>query len=69
MFKRSRHNSLSIFVIAQDYYELPKETIRAKGNIYHIFRPNNFLDVRTFYQDKAGMDMTLDEFNYLTSTC
>ena len=24
MFKRSRHNNLSIFIISQDYYELPK---------------------------------------------
>ena len=69
MFKRSRHNNLSIFIISQDYYELPKKTIRANGNIYHIFQPNNFLDVRNIYQDKASMDMTLDEFKILTSTC
>ena len=24
VFKRSRHNNLSIFIISQDYYELPK---------------------------------------------
>ena len=69
MFKRSRHNILSIFIISQDYYEQPKKTNRANGNIYHIFKPNNFLDVRNISQDKASMDMTLDEFKYLTSTC
>ena len=69
MFKRSRHNKLSIFIISQDYYELSKKTIRCNGNIFHIFKPNNFLDVRNIYQDKASMDMTLDEFKYLTSTC
>ena len=37
MFKRSRHNNLSIFIMSQDYYELPKKTIRANGKIYHIF--------------------------------
>ena len=42
MFKRSRHNNLSIFIISQDYYELPKKTIRANGKIYHMFQPNNF---------------------------
>ena len=68
MFKRSRHN-LSIFMISQDYYELRKKTIRANGSIYHIFKPNKFLDVRNIYQDKASMDMTLDEFKHLTSTC
>ena len=69
MFKRGRHNNLSIFIISQDYYELPKRTIRANGNIYHIFKPNNFRDVQNLYQDKASMDMTLNEFNYLTSIC
>ena len=69
MFKRSRYNNLSIFIISQDYYELPKRTIRANGNIYNIFKPNYFLDVRNVCQDKASMGMTLDEFKYLTSTC
>ena len=69
VFKRSRHNNLSIFIISQDYYELPKKPIRTNGNIYHIFKPNKFLDVRNIYPDKDSMDMTLDEFEYLTSTC
>ena len=67
MFKRSRHNILSIFKISQDYYELGKKTKRCNGNIFHIFKPNNSLDVRNIYQDKAYMDLTLDEFKYLTS--
>ena len=69
MFKRGRHNNLSIFKISQDYYELPKRTIRCNGNVFHLFKLNNYLDVRNIYQDKASMDMTLDEFKYLTSTC
>ena len=32
MFKRSRHNNLSIFIISQGYYDLPKRTIRSNGN-------------------------------------
>ena len=35
----------------------------------HIFKPNKFKDVQNFYQDKASMEMTLNEFNFLTSTC
>ena len=42
MFKRSRHNYLSIFIIRQDYYELSKKTKRCNGNIFHIFKTNNF---------------------------
>ena len=69
MFKRGRHNNLSIFIISQDYYELPKKTIRCNGNVFHLFKPNKYLDVRNIYQDKASMDMTLHEFKYLSSIC
>ena len=69
MFKRPRHNNLSIFIISQDYYELSKKTIRRNGIIFHIFKPNNFRDVINLYQDKSSLDMTLNEFKLLTSTC
>ena len=69
MFKRSTHKNLSIFPISREYYEIPKRTIRANGNIYHIFKPNILRDVQNLYQDKASMDMTLNEFKLLTSTC
>ena len=51
MFKRSRQINLPIFIIIQDYYELSTKTIRCNGNLYHIFEPNNPLDVRNLYQD------------------
>ena len=69
MIKRSRHNNLSIFIKSQDYCELSTKTIRCNGNIFHIFKPNNFRDVLNLYQDKSSMDMTLKEFKLLTSTC
>ena len=69
MFKRSRHNNFCTFIISQDYYQLPKKTISVNGNIYHICKPNNFRAVRIIYQDKSAMDMTLNEFKLLTSTC
>ena len=69
MFKRSRHSILSIFIISQDYYELSKNTIHCKGNIFDIFKPNNFRDVSNLYQDKSSMHMTLNEFKLLPFTC
>ena len=69
MFKRSRVNNLSICIISQDYYELSEKTIRCNGNIYHIFKPNNFRDVINLNQDKGSMGLTLNEFKLLTSTC
>ena len=69
MIKRSRHNNLSIFIISQDYYEFSNRTNRANGNIYHIFKPNIFRDVPNLYQDKASMDISINEFKYQTYTC
>ena len=54
---------------SQDYYELSKKTIRCNGNIYHMFKPNNFRDVQNLYQDETSMDKTPNDFKYLTSTC
>ena len=68
-FKRSRNNNVTFFIISQDYYDFPKKTIRANGKIYHIFKPNNFLDVRNIYRDKSSMDTNLNEVKLLTSTC
>ena len=48
---------------------MPKRTSRADGNIYHIFKPNNFRDAQNLYQVKTSMDKTLNFFKYLTSTC
>ena len=56
MLKRCRHNNLSIFIISQDYYELPKRTMRANGNIYHIFKPNNFGSKSLSRQSQHGHD-------------
>ena len=60
---------LFVLIINQDYYDLPKRTIRFNRNMYHIFKPDNFRHVRNLYQDKASIDVTLNEFKYLTSTC
>ena len=68
-FKISRQNILSIFIIFQDYNETPMRTIRANGNIYHIFELNNFRDVQNLFQDKISIDMTLNELKLLTSSC
>ena len=44
MFRRYLHKNLSIFIITQDYYELPEKTIRTNGIICHIFEPSNYRD-------------------------
>ena len=68
MFKRSRGSNFSSFIFGQDYYELPKRTVHAIDNNYHIFKANNFRDVQHLYQDEASMDLTPNKFILLTST-
>ena len=68
MFKRSRHDNSSFFKITHGYYKLRKRTIPAFGSIHHIFEPINCRDIQNIYQDKASIDMTLNEFKYLTYT-
>ena len=69
MLKRFKHNILSIFKISQNYNELPKRTMRANGNIYHIFKSNNFRDVLNINQHKSSTDMTLNNFKLIISAC
>ena len=67
--KWSRHNYFSIFTKSQHYHGLPKGTIRANGKIYHIFKPKNFKDIQNLHQNEASMDLVVNEFRLLTSTC
>ena len=69
MFKRSKHYNVSIFLINQEDYELPKRTLWANGYIYRIFKQNDFRYVQNFHQDKAIIDKTPNKFKLLTSTC
>ena len=55
MFKRSRHNNLSILIISEVFYEIPKRTIRSNGNIYHKFKPNNFRVVQNIFREKKPL--------------
>ena len=62
MFKCSRQKHLSMFVFSQDNYQRLRKTIRTNCNIYHIYKPNIFINDQTPYQDKESMDKRLIEF-------
>ena len=61
MFKRRRHNHISVFIISQYYFELSKTIIRANGNVDHIFKLNNYRKIQNICRDKAGMDTSPHE--------
>ena len=62
LFKRGRHNNLSIYVIVHGYYELPKDTIRENSNIIDHFITNNYCKIESIYRQLASTDMLIKEF-------
>ena len=56
MFKRSEHTNISIFIISQNHYQVPKRTIPDNSKFFHIFKLNNYRDVQNLYQDKIFKD-------------
>ena len=60
----SKHldKKIIFFYLSQDYYELPKRTVRANGGMYHIFKPNSYRDKQHHFQYKISMYMSLQEF-------
>ena len=61
-YTRGRHNNCSCIYISQNYYKLPRQTIRANANILLLFKlPIN--DLKHIYNDIVSNDMTWKEFN------
>ena len=60
-FTRGRHNDLDVYYLSQSYFDLPKRTIRNNSNIIILFQ-QTLKDVQHIYTDKAGFEMSYDEF-------
>ena len=65
MFRRSRHNTKSIFIFNQEDYDLSKRIVRDNGKINHICKPNNSRVFQNLSQDKKSTYKTLNEFEVL----
>ena len=62
LFKRGRHNNISVFVISHGFYELPKDTIRENSNIIHLFATNNYCNVECIHRQLCSTDLKIYEF-------
>lgn len=60
-YTRGRHNNVNCFYLAQDYYELPKRTIRRNAN-FIIFFETEGRSMNIFYNDHVSSDMPKEEF-------
>ena len=64
LFKRGRHNNLSLFVVTHGFFELPEDTIRENSSIIHHFIANNFANVECLHRQLSSTDMLVKEFKY-----
>ena len=58
---RGRHRNFDIYYISQFYFNLPKNTIRTKSNIFILFK-QTLRDIILLFQDIAGLDINLGEW-------
>jgi hypothetical protein len=61
---RGRHSNVDCFYLAQNYFKLPRQTIRENANFIYLF-PQDLKNVKHIHNDHASSDMSEDEFRNL----
>ena len=65
---RGRHSNVDCFYLAQNYFKLPRQTIRENANFICLF-PQDSKNMTHIYHDHVGEeDMSKEEFRYLYKT-
>ena len=60
-YTRGRHNNCDTFYISQNYFRLPRQTIRENANFIILF-PQDAKNLNHIHADHCGDDMTNEEF-------
>ena len=63
-YTRGRHSNIDCFYLAQNYFKLPRQTIRENANFMCIF-PQDRKNISHMYSDHVANDMSLEEFRDL----
>jgi len=66
-YVRGRHNNVDCFYLAQNYFKLPRQTIRENSNFIILF-PQDCKTISNIHQDHVSLDMPLKEFRSLCKT-
>ena len=56
-YTRGRHSNVDCFHLAQNYFKLPRQTIRENANFIFLFR-QDLKNVNHVYNDHVSSDMT-----------
>ena len=64
---RGRHSNVDCFYLSQNYFKLPRQTIRENANFICLF-PQDHKNINHIYNDHVSQDMSKDEFKKLCKT-
>ena len=63
-YVRGRHSNVDCFYLAQNYFKLPRQTIRENANFICLF-PQDQKNIDHIYKGHASTDMPIEEFKTL----
>ena len=63
-YTRGRHSNVDCFYLAQNYFRLPRQTIRENANLIRLF-PQDLENINHIYSDHVSSDMPKEEFRNL----
>ena len=65
---RGRHSNVDCFYLSQNYFKLPRQTIRENANFICLF-PQDLKNINHIYNDHVGDDMAKEEFRKFCHKC
>ena len=65
---RGRHSNVDCFYLSQNYFKLPRQTIRENANFICLF-PQDLKNINHIYNDHVGDDMTKEDFRKFCKKC
>ena len=65
---RGRHSNVDCFYLSQNYFKLPRQTIRENTNFICLF-PQDLKNISHIYSDHVGEDMSKEEFRRFCRKC
>ena len=66
-YVRGRHSNVDCFSLSQNYFNLPRQTIRENANFICLF-PQDLKNLNHIFDDHVRSDMTTEEFRQLFKT-
>lgn len=66
-YTRGRHSNVDCIYLSQNYFKLPRQTIRENANLFILF-PQDLKNINHIYNDHVSSDMEKEEFRSFCKT-